>query len=102
MLCSTSSLAPDALARLHLAHFVEHLRAVQTAADAAERSDDHHARAAFETALRRASARLGSASVALERECQALVSEGHGGLVDRILGEREHEMRRLEVEETIA
>jgi hypothetical protein len=84
-----NTLAPDALARLHLAHVFEHGRAVQAAASAAERATDEPARAAFEAAMQRAAVRLGAATAALDRECAALTREGYGALVTEIRAEYE-------------
>jgi hypothetical protein len=84
-----NTLAPDALARLHLAHVLEHGRAVQAAANAAERASDKPARAAFEAAMQRAAVRLRAAAAALDRECAALAREGYGALVTAIRAEYE-------------
>jgi hypothetical protein len=99
---TANTLAPDALARLHLAHVLEHGRAVQAAADAAGRATDEPACAAFESAMERAASRLGAATAALDRECEALVQQGYGTLVAAIWVERvehERERRRYEVAE---
>jgi hypothetical protein len=94
-----NTLAPDALARLHLAHLLEHGRAVQAAAIAVERALDEPARTTFEAAMQRAASRLGAATDALDRECAALAREGYGALVTAIRAEYERERRRHEVAE---
>jgi hypothetical protein len=96
-----NTLAPDALARLHLAHVLEHGRAVQAAADAAGRASDEVTRVAFEAAMQRAAGRLGAATDALDRECAALAREGYGALVTAIRTEYERERRRHVVAEGI-
>jgi hypothetical protein len=96
---TANTLAPDALARLHLAHVLENGRAVQAAADAVGRATDEPARAAFEAAMQRAAGRLGAATEALDRECAALAREGFGALVVAIRAEYERERRRYAVAE---
>jgi CHASE2 domain-containing sensor protein len=94
---TANTLAPDALARLHLAHVLEHGRAVQAAAIAAELATDEPARAAFEAAMQRAAGRLGAATDSLGRECAALAWDGYGALVVAIRAE--YDRGRYEVAE---